>query len=165
MNYLTAFLQEKEKKENSHQESLLNLLNPDSSPEIIENGSDKNLLNLLNPSETEPAQSTLADSDGDRRSEDFQVGNNSYLKKDNRDREFAARQKEHARILEVFPEAQPARGRRWVIEGDVYDHENAVRLAAYRSSTTTNGYPISIDCGAVYREANGTQSTLSAGDS
>jgi hypothetical protein len=75
--------------------------------------------------------------------------------------ELAARQAQHARILEVFPEAQPARGRRWVIEGETYDHENAVRLTAYRSGITTNGYPISIDVGAVYRVAQAAQSTLS----
>jgi hypothetical protein len=69
---------------------------------------------------------------------------------DSDDGELAARQAQHARILEVFPEAQPARGRRWIIEGAVYDHENAVRLAAYRCGTTTNGYPISIECGEVY---------------
>jgi hypothetical protein len=66
--------------------------------------------------------------------------------------EEAARSAQAVGVMAMCPDAQRVRGG-WLIAGAHHDHDNAVRLAAQMRGSTTNGYPLSIDAGAVYREA------------
>ncbi len=55
--------------------------------------------------------------------------------------EEAARATQSAGVIAMFPDARRVRGG-WLIEGAHHDHDNAVRLAAQRRGSTTNGYPL-----------------------
>lgn len=56
-------------------------------------------------------------------------------------------------ILQVLAGAKRLKNGDWKINGELYDHDNAVLLAAQTRGTTTNGYPLSFDAGAAYRAA------------
>lgn len=45
-------------------------------------------------------------------------------------------------ILQVLSRAKRLKNGDWRIDGELYDHDNAVLLAAHTRGTTTNGYPL-----------------------
>jgi hypothetical protein len=54
-------------------------------------------------------------------------------------------------IVQTLARAKRLKNGDWRINGELYDHENAVLLAAHTRGTTTNGYPLTFDAGAAYR--------------
>jgi hypothetical protein len=60
------------------------------------------------------------------------------------------------RVANAHPDAVPLNRSRWRIDGAVYSHDEALLLVAHKLGTTSNGYPVSFDAGAAYREHQST---------
>ncbi len=53
-------------------------------------------------------------------------------------------------ILQVLAPAKRLKGGDWRIEGELYDHDNALALAGYRCGHTSGGYPLEFAPRSVY---------------
>jgi hypothetical protein len=53
-------------------------------------------------------------------------------------------------IVQTLAGAKRLKNGDWRINGEIYDHDNAVLLAAQTRGTTTNGYPLTFDVRAAY---------------
>ena len=57
-------------------------------------------------------------------------------------------------ILEALPGAKRLRSGDWRFEGEVWEHDQAVLLAAQRRGSTSGGWALEVDAGEIYRAHN-----------